>query len=558
MAAISSSADKPWLQSYPPGVPAEISLERYQSLVDIFLEATAKFAKRPAYANMGSTLSFGMVDRMSYQFAAYLQKVVGIEKGDRIAIMMPNLHQYPVVLFGILRAGGVVVNVNPLYTPHELEHQLVDSGAKAIVIVENFAHTLQQCLTRLNDLQTIITTQIGDLLPIPKRYLVNLVVKHVRKMVLPWHIPSAIPLPRALQEGYNQVLQVPTLTPDDLACLQYTGGTTGIAKGAMLTHRNLIANTLQAQLWTQSALQEGHEIVITALPLYHIFALTANLLLFTKLGGLNVLITNPRDIPNFVKEISAYRFTGITGVNTLFNALLNNEDFRKLDFSSLKLSLGGGMAVQRAVAERWKQVTGCPLIEAYGLTEASPAVCINPLDLKEYNGKIGLPIPSTEVSIRDSDNEPLPLGQIGEICVRGPQVMQAYWHRPEETRQVLIDGWLHTGDMGFMDERGYVQLVDRKKDMILVSGFNVFPNEVEDVLAMHPGILEAGVVGVPDAKSGEVVKAVVIKKDPGLTEQAVIDHCRQYMTGYKIPKIIEFRDELPKTNVGKILRRQLR
>jgi long-chain acyl-CoA synthetase len=452
----------------------------------------------------------------------------------------------------------VVVNVNPLYTPHELEHQLVDSGAKAIVIVENFAHTLQQCLTRLNDLQTIITTQIGDLLPIPKRYLVNLVVKHVRKMVPRWHIPSAIPLLRALQEGNNQVLQVPTLTPDDLACLQYTGGTTGIAKGAMLTHRNLIANTLQAQLWTQSVLQEGHEIVITALPLYHIFALTANLLLFTKLGGLNVLITNPRDIPNFVKEISAYRFTGITGVNTLFNALLNNEDFRKLDFSSLKLSLGGGMAVQRAVAERWKQVTGCPLIEAYGLTEASPAVCINPLDLKEYNGKIGLPIPSTEVSIRDSDNEPLPLGQIGEICVRGPQVMQGYWHRPEETRQVLIDGWLHTGDMGFMDERGYVQLVDRKKDMILVSGFNVFPNEVEDVLAMHPGILEAGVVGVPDAKSGEVVKAVVIKKDPGLTEQAVIDHCRQYLTGYKIPKIIEFRDELPKTNVGKILRRQLR
>ena len=451
-----------------------------------------------------------------------------------------------------------MVNVNPMYTARELEHQLKDSGARAIVIVENFAHTLEACLKNV-PVEHIVTTQVGDLVPAPKRWLVNFVVKRIRKMVPPWQISATISFRDALRRGANRRLKPIAIERGDLAFLQYTGGTTGVSKGAMLTHGNVVANVLQASAWMGPYVEEGKEVIITALPLYHIFALTANLLVFLKLGGLNVLITNPRDIPQFVKDIRPFRFTAITAVNTLFNALLNNDDFRQLDFSSLKVSLGGGMAVQRAVAERWKETTGCTLVEAYGLTETSPAVCINPIDLDEYNGKIGLPVPSTEVSIRDENGEPLPLGEVGEICVRGPQVMRGYWNRPEETAKVLSeDGWLRTGDMGTMDENGFVQIVDRKKDMINVSGFNVFPNEIEDVLAMHPGILEAGVVGVPDEKSGEAVHAVVVKKDENLTPEQVIEHCRQYLTGYKVPKHVEFRDELPKTNVGKILRRHLK
>ncbi len=552
------AVERIWLKHYPQGVPPEIDLGAYRSLVDLFDESCRRFADRPAFANMGVTLTYAQVDRLADQFAAFLQQSAGLAKGDRVALMMPNVLQYPVLLHAILRAGLVVVNVNPLYTPAELEHQLTDAGAKAIVVLENFAHTLQQALPQ-TPVETVITTQIGDLMPLPRRLLVNFVVKHVRRMVPDWQIGNAIDLRSALAQGQNQRLSRPTLGQEDLAFLQYTGGTTGRSKGAMLLHRNVLANVLQAEAWCRPVLNEGEEIVITALPLYHIFALTANCLLFSKLGGLNVLITNPRDIPGFVKEIGRYPFTGITGVNTLFNALLNSEDFRTLDFSALKLSLGGGMAVQRAVAERWKQLTGVTLVEAYGLTETSPAACMNPLDLVEYNGKIGLPLPSTACAVRSEDGSWLGIDAPGELCVRGPQVMKGYWNLPEETARVLdAEGWLATGDVATMDAEGFFQIVDRKKDMILVSGFNVYPNEVEDVLAAHPGIVEAGVIGVPDEHSGETVKAVVVRRDPELAEADVIAHCRERLTGYKVPKIIEFRDELPKTNVGKILRRDLR
>ena len=552
------AVERIWLKHYPQGVPPEIDLGAYRSLVDLFDESCRRFADRPAFANMGVTLTYAQVDRLADQFAAFLQQSAGLAKGDRVALMMPNVLQYPVLLHAILRAGLVVVNVNPLYTPAELEHQLTDAGAKAIVVLENFAHTLQQALPQ-TPVETVITTQIGDLMPLPRRLLVNFVVKHVRRMVPDWQIGNAIDLRSALAQGQNQRLSRPTLGQEDLAFLQYTGGTTGRSKGAMLLHRNVLANVLQAEAWCRPVLNEGEEIVITALPLYHIFALTANCLLFSKLGGLNVLITNPRDIPGFVKEIGRYPFTGITGVNTLFNALLNSEDFRALDFSALKLSLGGGMAVQRAVAERWKQLTGVTLVEAYGLTETSPAACMNPLDLVEYNGKIGLPLPSTACAVRSEDGSWLGIDAPGELCVRGPQVMKGYWNLPEETARVLdAEGWLATGDVATMDAEGFFQIVDRKKDMILVSGFNVYPNEVEDVLAAHPGIVEAGVIGVPDEHSGETVKAVVVRRDPELAEADVIAHCRERLTGYKVPKIIEFRDELPKTNVGKILRRALR
>lgn len=552
------AVERIWLKHYPQGVPPEIDLGAYRSLVDLFDESCRRFADRPAFANMGVTLTYAQVDRLADQFAAFLQQSAGLAKGDRVALMMPNVLQYPVLLHAILRAGLVVVNVNPLYTPAELEHQLTDAGAKAIVVLENFAHTLQQALPQ-TPVETVITTQIGDLMPLPRRLLVNFVVKHVRRMVPDWQIGNAIDLRSALAQGQNQRLSRPTLGQEDLAFLQYTGGTTGRSKGAMLLHRNVLANVLQAEAWCRPVLNEGEEIVITALPLYHIFALTANCLLFSKLGGLNVLITNPRDIPGFVKEIGRYPFTGITGVNTLFNALLNSEDFRALDFSALKLSLGGGMAVQRAVAERWKQLTGATLVEAYGLTETSPAACMNPLDLVEYNGKIGLPLPSTACAVRSEDGSWLGIDAPGELCVRGPQVMKGYWNLPEETARVLdAEGWLATGDVATMDAEGFFQIVDRKKDMILVSGFNVYPNEVEDVLAAHPGIVEAGVIGVPDEHSGETVKAVVVRRDPELAEADVIAHCRERLTGYKVPKIIEFRDELPKTNVGKILRRDLR
>ncbi len=509
---------------------------------------------------MGVTLRYRDIDRLSRDFGACLRQGPGWARAIGSPSMMPNTLQYPVALFGALRAGLTVVNVNPLYTPRELEHQLKDSGATAIVILENFARTLQEVLDR-TPVKTVMTTQLGDLFPFPKRPLVNFVVKHVKKMVPAWRIPGIVPFRRALAQGAGQTLKEVPLGHEDLAFLQYTGGTTGVSKGAMLTHGNLVANLQQASAWLSPFSRPAEETIITALPLYHIFSLTANCLTFMKVGAHNILITNPRDMPGFVKELGKVRFTVITGVNTLFNGLLHASGFERLDFSALKISLGGGMAVQRAVAERWKRVTGTPLIEAYGLTETSPAACINPLTLQEYNGSIGLPISSTELSVRDDEDRELGIGvdQVGEICIRGPQVMRGYWNRPEETAKVMTpDGYLRTGDLGYVDERGYARIVDRKKDMILVSGFNVYPNEVEDVVALHPGVLEAAAVGVPDEKSGEAVKIVVVAKDLALTAEALIEHCRQHLTSYKVPRQVEFRTELPKTNVGKILRRLLR
>jgi len=551
--------EKIWLKEYPVGVPPEIDLNEFASLKDILEKSCQRFADLPAYSNMGVTLRYRDIDRLSRDFGAWLQ-ARGLGKGDRVAIMMPNALQYPVALFGVLRAGLTVVNVNPLYTPRELEHQLIDSGATAIVIIENFAHTLQEVLAK-TPVKTVITTELGDLFPFFKRLLVNFVVKHVKKMVPAWSIPAAIPFRQVLSMGARKTLSDVPLNHDDLAFLQYTGGTTGVSKGAMLTHGNMVANLQQASAWLKPFSKPAEETIITALPLYHIFSLTANCLTFMKVGAHNILITNPRDMPGFVKELSKIKFTVITGVNTLFNGLLHTPGFDRLDFSALKISLGGGMAVQRAVAERWKQLTGTPLIEAYGLTETSPAACINPLTLPEYNGSIGLPLPSTELSIRDDENQERGIGldEIGEICLRGPQVMRGYWQQPEETAKVMTeDGYLRTGDVGYVDERGYVRIVDRKKDMILVSGFNVYPNEIEDVVVHHPGVLEAAAVGVPDEKSGEAVKIVVVRKDPALTAEALITHCREHLTSYKIPRHIEFRAELPKTNVGKILRRMLR
>jgi long-chain acyl-CoA synthetase len=557
--------DKPWLASYPPGVPAEVDLREFGSLRDILEKSCTRFADRPAYSNLGVTLTYRDLDRLSRDFAAFLQSMPGLRKGERVAIMMPNLLQYPIALFGTLRAGMTVVNVNPLYTARELEHQLKDSGARAIVVVENFAHTLQQVLDK-TPVETVVTTQIGDLLPVPKRWIVNYVVKSVKKMVPAWRIDGAIGFRAALRRGAGEKLDTVPLDQGDIAFLQYTGGTTGVAKGAMLTHGNIVANLQQCSAWIGNDLEPGKEVVITALPLYHIFCLTANCLVFMKQGGENVLITNPRDLPAFVKELGRKPFTVLTGVNTLFNALLNTPGFDRLDFGQVKFSLGGGTAVQRAVAERWQKVTGSRLVEAYGLTETSPAACINPLDA-EYNGTIGVPIPSTEVSIMSDSMAPLPLFDgkrpveqcTGEICIRGPQVMKGYWQKPGETAQVLTaEGWLKTGDVGFMDAKGYVTITDRKKDMILVSGFNVYPNEVEGVVAMHPGVLECAVVGVPDSKSGEAVKVVVVKKDPALTAEDVLAHAREQLTAYKVPKSVEFRTELPKSPVGKVLRRELR
>ncbi len=552
--------EKIWLREYPPGARAEVDLNEFSSLKDILEKSCRRFADLAAYSNMGVTLRYQDIDRLSRAFGAWLQQSLGLGKGERIALMMPNILQYPVALFGILRAGLVVVNVNPLYTPRELEHQLRDSGATAIVILENFAHTLQEVLSQ-TPVKTVIMTRLGDLFPFPKRPLVNFVVKRIRKMVPAWHIPNAIPFRRVLSEGAGQTLADVPLDHADLAFLQYTGGTTGVSKGAMLTHGNLVANLQQASAWLGSGFKPGAEIVVTALPLYHIFCLTVNGLVFMKAGGHSILITNPRDMPGFVKELRKVRFTAITGVNTLFNGLLRTPGFDRLDFGALRLSGAGGMAVQRAVAESWHRVTGTPLIEGYGLTETSPLVTCNPLALSEYNGSIGLPLPSTELSIRDDDNRELGVGrdQIGEICIRGPQVMRGYWQRPDETAQVMTDdGYLRTGDIGYVDERGYVRIVDRKKDMILVSGFNVYPNEIEDVVALHPEVLEVAAIGVPDEKSGEVVKIVVVKKDPALIAEALIEHCRQRLTPYKVPRQVEFRTELPKTNVGKILRRALR
>jgi len=552
-------SEKIWYGEYPEDVPHEIDAGKYGTLKELIEQACEKYRDLPAYTCMGKTLTFGDVDQKSRYLAAYLQKVAGLEKGDRVAVMLPNVLQYPIAVFGILRAGLCVVNVNPLYTPRELEHQLKDSGARAILILENFATTLQKVRGNATDLRTIITTEIGDLLGFPKAPITNFVVKKVKKMVPEWHIDGTVPFGQALKEGQWQTLDDVDLGPEDLAFLQYTGGTTGVAKGAMLTHRNLVANVQQAKAWIGTSMQEGAEIVITALPLYHIFSLTANCLTFAELGGHNILIPNPRDFEGFVKELGKYPFTFITGVNTLFNALLNTPGFSALNFGTLKFALGGGMAVQRPVAEQWQKVTGKPLIEAFGLTETSPAACINPPQAEGFNGSIGLPISSTEVSIRDDDGNELGLNEVGELCIRGPQVMAGYWQRPEETEKTMFpDGWLRTGDMARMDEKGYVYIEDRKKDMILVSGFNVYPNEIESVVVSMDGILEAAAIGLPDEKSGEIVKLFIVKSDPGVTEDAVRAYCKENLTGYKRPKLIEFRDELPKTNVGKILRRALR
>jgi long-chain acyl-CoA synthetase len=553
------SNERPWLENYPAGVPEQIDVSQYASVPAVLEEAFTRFSDRPAFASFGRQLSYGQIDEMSRQFAGYLTGVLKLGKGDRIAIMMPNVLQYPIALFGALRAGLVVVNTNPMYTARELKHQLEDAGARAIVVLDNFAGTLQHVVAE-TQVQHVITTGIGDLLGFPKGPLINFVLKHVKKMVPAFDLPQAVRFRDALARGAAHPLQPVTLTHDDIAFLQYTGGTTGVAKGAMLTHGNMVANMLQAAAWIGTDLvKPGEEVIITALPLYHIFSLTANGLVFMRLGGLNWLITNPRDMPGFVKELRKSGFTALTGVNTLFNGLLNTPGFSELDFSKLHLTLGGGMAVQRAVAERWKKITGCTLAEAYGLTETSPAVCINPLDLKEYNGSIGLPVPSTNVAIWSEDGTPLPVGEVGELMVHGPQVMKGYWNRPDETAKVLgADGWLHTGDIAKMDANGYFYIVDRKKDMILVSGFNVYPNEVEDAVMAHPGVLEVAAVGVPDEHSGEVVKLFVVRKDPNLTEEALKQFCRENLTGYKRPKLIEFRDSLPKSNVGKILRRELR
>ena len=552
------SVERPWLEQYPAGVPAQIDVEEYASVVAVLQSAIDNYRDRPAFSNLGKTLTYGEIDTLSQQFAAYLLGELGLKKGDRVAIMMPNCLQYPIATFGILRAGLTVVNTNPMYTPRELKHQLVDSGAVAILVLDNFGHTVQEVLAD-SKVKQVITTGLGDMLGFPKGAIVNFVLKHVKKMVPDHHLPGAVRFGDALERGKRHGLPAVDVQPDDIAFLQYTGGTTGVAKGAMLTHRNLVANMQQAAAWVGTNVKMGEEVIITALPLYHIFALTANGLVFMKFGALNYLITNPRDMPGFVKELKKTRFTAITGVNTLFNGLLNTPGFEDIDFSHLRMTLGGGMAVQRSVAERWKKATGCTLVEAYGLTETSPAACINPMNLAEYNGAIGLPIPSTDACVKDEDGNELAVGEVGELCIRGPQVMKGYWHRPKETAEVLdADGWLHTGDMAKMDEQGFFYIVDRKKDMILVSGFNVYPNEIEDVIAMMPGVLEVAAVGVPDEKSGEAVKVVIVRKDPSLTAEQVLQHARTNLTGYKRPHHVEFREDLPKTNVGKILRRELR
>ncbi|HDV7159234.1 TPA: long-chain-fatty-acid--CoA ligase FadD [Yersinia enterocolitica] len=549
--------EKVWLKRYPADVPAEIDPDRYSSLVEMFENAALRYADQPAFINMGEVMTFRKLEERSRAFAAYLQQGLGLQKGDRVALMMPNLLQYPIALFGILRAGMVVVNVNPLYTPRELEHQLNDSGAAAIVIVSNFAHTLEKIVFK-TQVKHVILTRMGDQLSTAKGTLVNFVVKYIKRLVPKYYLPDAISFRTALQKGRRMQYVKPDVINTDMAFLQYTGGTTGVAKGAMLTHRNMQSNLEQAKAAYAPLLQLGHELVVTALPLYHIFALTMNCLLFIELGGRSLLITNPRDIPGMVKELSRYPFTAMTGVNTLFNALLNNEEFTKLDFSTLRLSVGGGMPVQKAVAEKWEKLTGKHLLEGYGLTECSPLVTGNPYDLKHYSGSIGLPVPSTDVRLVDDEGNDVAMGEPGELWVRGPQVMLGYWQRPEATDEVLKDGWLATGDIATLDEQGFLRIVDRKKDMILVSGFNVYPNEIEDVVALHAKVLESAAVGVPNEVSGETVKLFVVKKDASLTQEELLTHCRRYLTGYKVPKIVEFRDELPKSNVGKILRRELR
>ena len=550
--------EKIWLKSYPSHVAPEISLDRYPSLLELLFEAFSTHADRPCFTSMGKVLTFREMQQEVEALATYFTEELGLKKGDRVGIMMPNILQNPISIFAALISGLTVVNINPLYTERELLHQLKDSGAETIVIVENFAHVLA-AVQQQSPVRHVVVTSMGELLGGAKGHIVNFVVRKVKKMVPAYQLPNAVTFKKALELGRKHRYQRPTLSSKDLAFLQYTGGTTGVSKGAMLSHGNMVANVSQAYEWIKKDLEVGKDIIITALPLYHIFALTANCLTYMTVGAQNVLIANPRDLPTFVKTLQKYPFTAITGVNTLFNALLNNEQFRKIDFRPLKLTLGGGMAVQKPVADRWYDVTGCLLIQAYGLTETSPAACINPFDVKEFNGSIGLPLSNTEVSVRDDAGKELALEEVGELWIRGPQVMQGYWQQKSETEQVLTsDGWLRTGDMARIDSKGFIYLVDRKKDMILVSGFNVYPNEIEEVLASHPDIVEAAVVGVADEKTGEAVKAFLVKKRADLKPEEIIEFCRKDLTNYKIPKQIEFRDELPKTNVGKILRRALK
>jgi len=547
-----------WYSSYPEGISHEADITAYDSLIDIFEEACTIYANNPCFYNFGKTLSFQEINLYSQKLAAFFQNQLAMNKGDKIAIMMPNLLQNPISIFAALRAGLTVVNTNPLYTGRELQHQLNDSGATTIIVLENFASTLEKVI---NDtpIENVIVTRMGDMLSFPKSAIINLVVKHIKKMVPPFNLPESYNFKQCLAEGEATEYARPQVNQQDFAFLQYTGGTTGVAKGAILTHGNMVANVQQVCEWIEPFVVKGKECVITALPLYHIFSLTANCMFFMKMGGLNYLITNPRDMKNFVKELKKSNFTSFTGVNTLFSGLLNTPGFSDINFSNFNLTLGGGMAVQQSVAEQWKQVTGQTLLEAYGLTETSPAVCINPMNMESYNAKIGLPIPSTEVCIKDDNNKTLAIGEHGEICIKGPQVTQGYYNRPEETALVFDDeGFFHSGDIGFMDEQGYFQIVDRKKDMIIVSGFNVYPNEVEGVIASHPDVREVGVIGIPDEKCGEAVMAVVVSNNPQLTEQDIRTHCEAELTRYKIPKRVEFVDEVPKTNVGKILRRELR
>jgi long-chain acyl-CoA synthetase len=550
--------DRIWLKQYPEGIPADVDVAAYDSIKDIFETSCRRFAELPGYRNMGVSITYRELDEASRAFGAYLQKVAGLKRGDRVAIMLPNLLQYPIALFGALRAGLVVVNTNPLYTARELEHQLKDSGAVAIVVLENFAHTLEEVIAR-TPIRVVITTQIGDMFPAFKAFLTNLVVKHVKKMVPPWRLPHSVVFDHALETGRKLALDEVSITRDDIAFLQYTGGTTGVAKGAMLTHGNMVANLQQVAAWIARDLEDGKELAVIPLPLYHVFALTVNLVMM-KIGAHILLVTNPRDIPAFIKDLKHNPFTVIIGVNTLYNALLNAPGFAEVPLRQVKLASAGGMAVHRAVAHRWKERTGVPLVEGYGLTETSPIAIGNPPSIKEWSGNIGVPIPSTEAAILDDAGNPVPVGEVGEIAIRGPQVMKGYWNQPDETANVFTrDGWFRTGDMGFMDANGSFKITDRKKDMIIVSGFKVFPNEVEDVVMLHPGVLEVAAIGVPDERSGEAVKIVVVPKDPSLTEEALLAHCRQHLTGYKVPKLIELRSEsLPKTSIGKILRRALR
>ena len=550
--------EKLWLNSYEQGVNAEIDITQYSSISDVFRQSVEKFAHQPAFQNMGKTLTYAEVGKLAENFASYLQNVLKLPRGERVAIMLPNLLQYPIALFGILQAGLVAVNTNPLYTPRELEHQLKDSGATTIIVLENFANTLELVLPR-TQIKHVIVASVGEMFGFFKGTLMNFVLRKIKKMVPEYRISGAIPFQTTLKEGAAHTFSPVTLTREDTALLQYTGGTTGVAKGAILSHGNICANMLQAKEWIKNQLREGKETVIAALPLYHIFALTVNLMIFTNAGSKIILITNPRDMKGFIGELKKERISVFIGVNTLFNGMVNQPDFSTVDFSNLRLTLGGGMATQKAVAEKWKKITGTPIVEAYGLTEASPGVCCNPLNIEAYSGGIGLPVPSTEVELRDADGKEVGIGHPGELWVRGPQVMKGYWNRPEETAKTIdARGFLETGDIAVMDEKGWLKLVDRKKDLIVVSGFNVYPNEIEEVVSHNDKVMEVACIGVPNEKTGEALKVFVVKKDPSLTKEELIEFCRTELTAYKVPKDIEFRDELPKSNVGKILRRELR